>query len=236
LILTSWFLGCFPLFLPSTIGICLKILLIAATPMESATIRSHFSIPLLVQGAIATTQYGVVELNLLHTGIGMVNTAWHLGRTFMKIRPDLAIQFGIAGAFAAGPEVLEVVEVNQDCFAELGAESPEGFLSLEKLGFSNFVLDNQPFFNTLAQPLPPLEGLRQCRGVTVNRISGTTAGIEELEQIWAPEVETMEGAAFFQACLLERIPFRALRAVSNRVEPRNRAGWRLKEAVELVQN
>jgi len=179
---------------------------------------------------------GELEVNLLHTGIGMVNTAWHLGRAWLSLRPDLAIQLGSAGAFAAGPEVLEVVEVNQDCFAELGAESPEGFLTLEKLGFSNFVLDNQPVFNTLMQTLPPLEGLRQCRAVTVNRISGTTAGIQELEQIWAPEVETMEGAAFFQACLLERIPFRALRAISNRVEPRNRSAWRLKEAVELVQN
>jgi 1,4-dihydroxy-6-naphthoate synthase len=56
-----------------------------------------------------------------------------------------------------------------------------------------------------------------------------------MEQIWNPEVETMEGAAFFQGCLIENVPFRALRAISNRVEPRNREAWKLKEAVEAVQ-
>ncbi|HEX2901732.1 MAG TPA: hypothetical protein VHS96_18620, partial [Bacteroidia bacterium] len=120
-------------------------------------------------------------------------------------------------------------------YAELGADSPEGFLPLDAMGFPSFVLDGQPVYNRLFQPRPPLAGLRSCRGVTVNRVSGASAAIAEMQQIWAPEVETMEGAAFFQACLMEGVPFRALRAVSNRVEPRNRAAWQLKEAVEAMQ-
>ena len=35
----------------------------------------------------------------------------------------------------------------------------------------------------------------------------------------------MEGTAFFYACLLEQIPFLEIRAISNRVEARNRANW-----------
>lgn len=47
----------------------------------------------------------------------------------------------------------------------------------------------------------------------------------------APQVESMEGAAFMYACLLHGVPFAQVRAVSNRVERRNRAAWRLDEAI-----
>jgi futalosine hydrolase len=42
----------------------------------------------------------------------------------------------------------------------------------------------------------------------------------------------MEGAAFMQICLTEKIPFAELRAISNYVEPRNRENWKMKEAIE----
>jgi futalosine hydrolase len=42
----------------------------------------------------------------------------------------------------------------------------------------------------------------------------------------------MEGAAFMYACLIADVPFAEIRAVSNKVERRNREAWKLKEAVE----
>ena len=234
-ILTSQFFDSFRLILQGSTLVSLKILLIAATPFESDSVREHFSMHLEERGSVGIDSKSGNRITLLHTGIGMVNTAWHLGRELQRERPDIAIQFGIAGAFEGGPALVEVVELQQDCFAELGAESPSGFLPLETLGFANFRLGNQPFYNVLRQPALPLEGLRQCRAISVNRISGTEEGIRRMEQIWNPEVETMEGAAFFQGCLIENVPFRALRAISNRVEPRNREAWKLKEAVEAVQ-
>lgn len=165
----------------------------------------------------------------------MVNTAWHLGRTFRDFHPDLAIQHGVAGAFSGGPDLTEVVEVVEDCYAELGADSPEGFISLEGMGLGHFAVGGTTYYNCMAQPRPPVEGMRACKGVTVNRVSGRADAILALQQIWNPAVETMEGAAFFQACTIEGIPFRAFRAISNRVEPRNRAGWKLAEAVETAQ-
>ena len=86
------------------------------------------------------------------------------------------------------------------------------------------------------QPRQPLGTLRACRAVTVNRVSGVADRIAELQQIWNPEVESMEGAAFFQVCLMSGVPFRAFRSISNRVEPRNRANWHLREAVEAAQS
>jgi len=42
----------------------------------------------------------------------------------------------------------------------------------------------------------------------------------------------MEGAAFMYACLIAGVPFAQVRAVSNRVERRNRAAWDLAGAIE----
>ncbi len=193
--------------------------------------------PLLEAGKCASVEVSGLEINLLHTGIGMVNTAWHLGKVLPgRLAPELALQFGIAGAFPSGPDLLEVVELHQDCFAELGAESPEGFIPLQEMGFSNFDLHGESVYNIVRQPRPALPGKRQCKAITVSRVSGKADSIAAMEQIWSPEVETMEGAAFFQACLMEGIPFRALRTISNRVEPRNRAAWKMKEAIEVMQS
>jgi futalosine hydrolase len=42
----------------------------------------------------------------------------------------------------------------------------------------------------------------------------------------------MEGAAFFYVCSRENIPFLAIRAVSNKVEPRNREKWNIPLAIK----
>jgi futalosine hydrolase len=41
----------------------------------------------------------------------------------------------------------------------------------------------------------------------------------------------MEGAAFMYACLIQGVPFAQVRAVSNMAERRNRAAWKLSEAI-----
>jgi futalosine hydrolase len=43
----------------------------------------------------------------------------------------------------------------------------------------------------------------------------------------------MEGAAFFYACLQQQgLGFVQIRALSNYVEPRNRAAWQIPQAIE----
>jgi futalosine hydrolase len=46
----------------------------------------------------------------------------------------------------------------------------------------------------------------------------------------------MEGAAFFYVCSKENIPFLALRAVSNRVEPRDKAKWNIPLALKNLSD
>ena len=41
----------------------------------------------------------------------------------------------------------------------------------------------------------------------------------------------MEGAAFMSACLIHKVPFAQVRAVSNLVERRDRGSWKMGEAI-----
>jgi futalosine hydrolase len=213
-----------------------SLLLVCATSIEADILCAHWGLP--DAQTVATELSGKRDLGitLLKTGIGMTNAAWHLGRILQQAKPDFAIQFGIAGAFPGGPEILEVVEVIEDCYAELGADRPGSFLSLEHLGFEHFRHRGLAYFNSVSQPRPPTGLVRGCRGITVNTVSGTTETIHSRQQMWNPEVETMEVAPFFQGCIMEEVPFRAFRAISNVVEPRNRHGWRISEAAEKMQH
>lgn len=50
---------------------------------------------------------------------------------------DLVINAGIAGGFPDRAEVGSLVIAEEIVCADLGAESPEGFLSLDELGFGS---------------------------------------------------------------------------------------------------
>jgi len=63
-------------------------------------------------------------------------------------------------------------------------------------------------------------------------VHGNEKAIDAVRQRCNPHVESMEGAAFMYACLIHQIPFAEVRAVSNTVEKRNRAGWKLREAID----
>lgn len=216
----------------------MKIILVAATPPESRIIRNWLGIDDAKVGVPQQARHGDLDLELIHTGIGMVNTAYRLGNYFSNLeqKPLLAIQFGIAGAFPGGALPGDGVEVVEEIFSEMGAESPDGFLDLEKMGFENFNVAGQPVYNRLVNARPSNLRIPRVSSITVNKVHGLSNSIQEAQQLWTPEVENMEGAAFFQACLLSGIPFLEFRGISNVVEVRNRASWRIPEAIQAASD
>ena len=104
-------------------------------------------------------------------------------------------------------------------------------------------LSNQPFLkNThqnhiqLQNPKPlRLEILPMVHGLTVQKVHGFPLSINGVLQKYKDaQIESMEGAAFFQACLTEGVAFSQIRAISNFVEARNREEWLIKEAIEQL--
>jgi len=68
----------------------------------------------------------------------------------------------------------------------------------------------------------------------VNQISTQPTRIEQLKKKYGAVVESMEGAALHFICREANIPFIQIRAISNYVGERNKAHWKMKEAIEAL--
>lgn len=204
----------------------MNILIVAATPFEIAPtitwLEEHFE-----SKANGVFAQGSHTVQVIVTGVGCTATAFRLGHYFAQTQPDLVLNVGIAGAFeGAGLLIGDVVQVVTECFGDLGVEEAEGqFMALHELGLNELGM--------LSNPLPELPGLPACHGLTVNKVHGSQPSIERIRAKYPEaQVESMEGAAFFYACLAADCSFYAIRSISNMVEPRNRDAWNLPLAID----
>ena len=74
--------------------------------------------------------------------------------------------------------------------------------------------------------------LKPVKAITVNTATGSEITRKKLIKKFNPDIETMEGATFFYICARENIPFLAIRAISNRVEPRDKSKWNIQLALD----
>jgi futalosine hydrolase len=170
------------------------------------------------------------------TGVGMVATAAWCSRTLARESYDLALNVGICGSFDAALPLATVVHVTTDRIAELGAEDDDRFLTLHELGLSDAAnaAANGVMVNDHPPALSALRSLPSVAGITVNTVHGGAASIAAVRERFHPQIESMEGAAFMYACVMQGVPFAQIRGVSNLVERRNRAAWKMAEAIDAV--
>ena len=172
------------------------------------------------------------EVLLVETGIGAVNTAHALTCVLQAVRPDWVLQLGIGGAYpGSGLAIGDVALASEECYGDLGVRTGDGWQGAELIGipvlekgeryFNRFPLDRE-WLQKAASILPDA---KVGAFVTVQECSGTDAlGIERGER-FAAVCENMEGAAAAHLCVLYEVPFVEVRAMSNRVEARNRDTW-----------
>ena len=171
--------------------------------------------------------HGAHEIDVLITGVGMVATAAWCSRALTQTSYDMALNLGVCGSFDPFLDPGTVVHVVSDRLAELGAEDDDRFLTLEELelpGESEFVNLDPP-------SSPELDQLPAVTGITVNTVHGSARSIAAVTHRFSPQVESMEGAAFMSVCLIHKVAFAQVRAVSNFVEPRNRESWKMADAI-----
>jgi futalosine hydrolase len=201
------------------------ILIAAATPFEiaplNAWLEEHFQ-----SKKDGVFSKGELSVQLVITGVGVTATAFHLGWLMAKQKPDWVINAGIAGTFSNELSLGSVVQVVQERFGDLGVEEADGrFTDLAEMGLWPHAI--------LSNPNPPLPGLPQCNGLTVNKVHGYQESINQVRSKYPEaDIESMEGAAVFYACLAASVPFVEIRSVSNMVEPRNRDAWNLPLAIQ----
>ncbi|MDB5012873.1 MAG: futalosine hydrolase [Daejeonella sp.] len=204
----------------------MNILLVVATQPEIA--------PFLSKYAKADKNYQVIigshSVEVLITGAGMVATAFALGKHFVSNKYDLAINVGIAGSFDFSLALGDVVLVNEDVFADHGAEDGDNFLSIDEMGFGE---SRQMPIHTGTENLKTY-GFKKVKAITVNKVHGNEYSIEKVIARVSPQIESMEGAAFFYACNKSSMPCIQIRSISNYVERRNREKWNIGLAIKTL--
>jgi futalosine hydrolase len=160
----------------------------------------------------------------------MVATAAWTSRALASVRYDLALNLGVCGSFDPALPPGSVVHVVEDRIAELGAEDGAAFLTLDELHLPG----TDVFANAAPPANPALDALPRATAITVNTVHGNEQSIAAVVRRFAPQVESMEGAAFMCSCLIEAVPFAQVRGVSNVVEKRNREAWNIAEAIGSV--
>lgn len=215
----------------------MKLLLVSATSIEVEPFIKNLTFKQHKKNQIESYVYKGFNIDVLVTGVGMVATAFRMGKVLTEEKYDVAINAGIAGSF--NREILrgEVVNVISDRFSEMGAESGEKFLSLIDLK-----LIEEDFFPSCGDELinesvfksNHLQSIRQVCGITVNTVHGCESHIQKVVERFHPDVESMEGAAFLYACLHEKLKCLQLRSVSNYVENRNKSEWKIPFAISSL--
>lgn len=163
-------------------------------------------------------------MDALITGVGMVATALALGERLARMSYDLLLNVGVAGSFCRSIALGEVVRVAEDTFSELGVEDGPQFIDSNLTGLAPCTFRSD-------YSHPSAATLRSCKGITVNTVHGNDQTILDVVERLGPDIESMEGAAVFQAAQHFGIPVLQVRAISNYVERRNKSNWQLGSAI-----
>jgi len=212
----------------------MKTLLVSATYEELKPLFEKAEKINQIDDKLNTYRIGSKEFDLLCTGVGMVATSFYLGRVLSLHKYDRVINAGIAGSFEKSIPLGAVVEVVEDQFSEMGAEDGANFLSLldlelieaDEFPYQSGVLSNEQEIWSLTYP--------KVKSITVNKAHGSEERIKKTIERLKPQVESMEGAAFFYACKIAKIPCLQIRAISNYVERRNKATWDILLAIQSL--
>ncbi|GAB2577571.1 futalosine hydrolase [Streptomyces capparidis] len=175
--------------------------------------------------------------DLLAAGVGpaaaAAATASALTAAELRGEPyTLVVAAGIAGGFDPVAPVGSVVVADAIVAADLGADSPAGFLPVAELGFGRSAHHPaQPLSGRLARALGAVHGAV----LTVSTVTGTAEGAAELAgRHPGAAAEAMEGFGVAEAAAARGVPVAEIRAVSNTVGPRDRAAWRIGDALAAL--
>ncbi|GGY95148.1 futalosine hydrolase [Streptomyces poonensis] len=181
-----------------------------------------------------------VRYDLLAAGVGparaAASTAAALTAAALAGTPyDLVVSAGIGGGFQPGAPLGSLVVADTVTAADLGAEAPDapgGFLPVTELGFG--VIHHRPP-ESLVRDVTAATEARAGTVLTVSTVTGSAARAAELTARHPRALaEGMEGFGVAEAAAAHGTPVLELRAVSNPVGPRDRAAWRIGDALAAL--
>lgn len=151
---------------------------------------------------------------------------------------DLVISAGIGGGFADIAPIGSLVVSSNIIAADLGAETSEGYVSVDTLGFgASRISAEQDLSHRWTEALQAA-GLAASLApvLTLSTVTGTAATAQNLSLRY-PGVgaEAMEGYGVAEAARQFDLPALEIRAISNVVGPRDRESWKIGEALQALE-
>jgi futalosine hydrolase len=173
------------------------------------------------------------DVQVVVTGVGPVNAAHAVTLAIVLHNPSTIVVCGVGGAYPdSGLAIGEVASASIECYGDLGAASPTGFLDMQALGFP-VVAGASPIYNELPMQVFPTD--RRVKFVTLSTCTGTDAVARSIASRTGGAVENMEGAAVAHVARLHNVNVGEVRAISNVVTNRDVKTWKLKEAAAAAQ-
>ncbi|MEU5598867.1 futalosine hydrolase [Streptomyces sp. NPDC020298] len=165
--------------------------------------------------------------------LAAASTATALTTAALRGTPyGLVVSAGIAGGFLPGAPLGSLVVADEITVADLGAETPKGFVPVTGLGFGT-VTHRPP--ESLVREVTTATGALAGTVLTVSTVTGTAARAAELRARHPRALaEAMEGFGVAEAAAAHGTPVLEIRAVSNPVGPRDRAAWRIGDALAAL--
>lgn len=225
----------------------MPVLLIATATIQemNAALSSGTSLPELEQGVPTPWLHEDSHVLLLVTGVGILNTALHLGQALIKHTVSCVINAGLAGTFDLSRLPLGTTcVVEQEIWPEYGLGTDDG-VDPQALRFPLAQWNGQPVWdridlhprqtaNTLVCTLPKNWPL--VRSLTVSTVSATPARAKAHLKRYQADLENMEGFAAAYACISNSLPILEIRTISNVVGSREPEHWNLKKAFTALGN
>ncbi|MFF8505618.1 futalosine hydrolase [Streptomyces anulatus] len=144
----------------------------------------------------------------------------------------LVVSAGIGGAFTPLTPLGSLVVASDIVAADLGADTPDGFLPVTALGFGRDRFTAPP---TLVRKVAAAAGAAPGPVLTVSTVTGTAERAGALLAAHPGALaEAMEGFGVAEAAARAEVPVMELRAVSNAVGPRDRDAWRIGDALAAL--
>ena len=188
--------------------------------------------------AVLRGLHGDTRFEVLVAGVGSVVAAVKTAKELAAAKYSLVISAGIGGGFPGRAEVGSLVMANEIVVADLGAETLEGFRSVDELGFGYTQIQTDASLVDRVTRALLVAKIPFTMGpvLTVSTVTGTAAkGVEMAARVAGATAEAMEGFGVGVAAVESGLPVLEMRAISNIVGPRERSKWRIKEALEVLE-
>ncbi|MFI2368278.1 futalosine hydrolase [Streptomyces sp. NPDC018833] len=213
----------------------MRVLVVTAVAAEAEAVATGDAV--VLPGGYALTR--TPSLDVVVAGVGPAAAAAATATALMA-SPEpygLVVSAGIGGGFTArspvGSLVVSDAIVAADLGVDLGPGTPEGFLPVDELGFGRTV--HLPPAGLSAR-IAKAVGAVHAPVLTVSTVTGTAARADELTARHPrAAAEAMEGFGVAEAAVAHGVPVVEIRAVSNAVGPRDRAAWRIGDALGALR-